>query len=144
MCFVDMKLKICVKFMWLGMKVLADARKVDETKHLDFWICFDKNMPSILNGTSDGDLFKIWLMNALIKLYEQNRNTKSKHEQPLVPLSVSHTAIDDSVKNFLKSAKTEMQVRTLLVLLNPVISELCPERIETLITVWDYFSVRLH
>ncbi|XP_035912469.1 protein MMS22-like [Anopheles stephensi] len=127
----------CTKLMWLGMMVLADT-----TKKVDFWICLNDNMPATAKGRSDGYLFQIWLMNALTKFYEHGPTLEN--DKASETLLSGYTAADDIAKKFLKSDVKEIQVRQFLLLLDPIISVLWPERFETVIAVWDYFSVRLN
>ncbi|XP_049300070.1 protein MMS22-like [Anopheles funestus] len=126
----------CVKHMWLGLMVLADTEK------LDFWNCLNECMPSALKEKNDAYLFKIWQINALAKLDEQK--PKRSDEAPLVTLPNSYTIIDEIVKDFLKSDIKEPQARVFMVLLQPIVTVLWPARIETVIALWDYFSVRLN
>ncbi|XP_050072674.1 protein MMS22-like [Anopheles maculipalpis] len=127
----------CTKLMWLGMMVLAEATK----ERLDFWICFNESMPSAVKESSDGYLFKIWIMNALSKFFVHKPTLEG--EKPSATLLSGNIVMDDIVKNFLKSNVKEVQVREFLILLNPIITTLWPERFEIVIAVWDYFSVRL-
>lgn len=127
----------CTKLMWLGMMVLADTTK----EQLGFWICFKENAPSIVKESSDVYLFKIWIMNALAKFYEHEPTLEE--EKFSTTLLAGSTVIDDIVKNFLESDVKEMQAREFLILLNPIMSTLWPERFEDVIALWKYFSDRL-
>lgn len=128
----------CTKLMWVGMLVLSDIKR----NEVDFWICLNENMPSKVNESSDGYLFKIWIVNTLAKLYVLKPTLKD--EKFSVTLLSGYNAVDDIVKKFLESAIIEKQVRKFIILLNPIISVLWPERFETVIAVWNYFCFRLN
>uniref|UniRef100_A0A182W624 Protein MMS22-like n=1 Tax=Anopheles minimus TaxID=112268 RepID=A0A182W624_9DIPT len=125
----------CVKYMWLGLMVLADTEK------FDFWKCFNESIPSVLNEKPNAYLFKIWLVNALAKLHE--RKLKLVDETSLVTLPNDHTVIDDIVKDFQQLHVEESQARVFMILLEPIVTVLWPARMETLLYLWDYYSTRL-
>uniref|UniRef100_A0A182K9I6 Protein MMS22-like n=1 Tax=Anopheles christyi TaxID=43041 RepID=A0A182K9I6_9DIPT len=129
----------CVKLMWLGMMVLADTNE----EQINFWTCLNECIPSVLKERKDCYLFKIWLQNALAQFYGQKVLVEGT-EQPITKLPHNYIVIDDTVKEFLKADNTEQQVRVFLILLKPIITGLWPVRYETVIFLWDYFSVRLN
>ncbi|XP_041785597.1 protein MMS22-like [Anopheles merus] len=129
----------CVKLMWLGMMVLSETNK----EMINFWTTLNECFSSLLKERKDGYIFKIWLINALAHFSEQKKELEGI-EQPIAKLPHHYTLIDDIVKEFLKSCNTEQHVRVFLILLKPIITELWPVRFETVIHLWDYFSVRLN
>uniref|UniRef100_A0A182NP69 Protein MMS22-like n=1 Tax=Anopheles dirus TaxID=7168 RepID=A0A182NP69_9DIPT len=128
----------CVKLMWLGMMILAETH----TEQLDFWACFTEHIPSVIKGRKDGFLFKIWLINALAQFYGQQ--VPDENGKLIITLAPNYAHIDAAVKDLLGSDCKEQHVRVFLVLLKPIITGWWPVRFETVIIIWDYFSVRLN
>ncbi|XP_053674693.1 protein MMS22-like [Anopheles nili] len=129
----------CIKLMWLGMMVVAEQYEGD----LSFWRSLSELMPSVLDGRKDGYIFKMWLINVLAQLYDKHQSPDG-NKKTLAKLGDNYIIIDEVLKEFINSDCKEEQVRIFLTLLKPIITGIWPVRVDTVIILWDYFSVRLN
>ncbi|XP_058063370.1 uncharacterized protein LOC131213359 [Anopheles bellator] len=131
----------CFCLVWLGMMALAEQSDGKES----FWGCLHDSVPLVISDSGIRYLFELWLINSLAELCNESIfRQKSATGKSLEALAPNPAIIDKVLEEAVKIDYTEQQMRIVLLLLIPVVTDLWPVWSDIVSAVWKYFASRLN